>query len=183
MRYDPSDICKALERLIKLKDLQPAPDPDNPDHIITHCNQFVQRFLNLVGIHNLDNMMAREMALYLASKDGYTPKASAESAGWFSCPPFEAFHRAGMGEIVVAATPGPAPESGKDAHGHVAIVMPSMEMVYSDKWKAKVPMCANVGKDVFMGKGINYAFKEMPVLYAYGFRGKVFRITEDKPNA
>lgn len=53
-----------------------------------------------------------------------------------------------------------------DPHGHVAVVLPGSELVYSDKWKSDCPTLANVGKTngVF---GANWAFAEPPDYYAW----------------
>jgi len=52
-------------------------------------------------------------------------------------------------------------------HGHVCIVSPLGGTTYSSKWKKEVCNVANVGKDVFENKGLNWAFATEPTLYIY----------------
>ena len=51
-----------------------------------------------------------------------------------------------------------------EPHGHVNILIAG-EFIESGKWKKKVPLCANVGKDVFWGKGVNYSFGKLEPTY------------------
>ena len=60
--------------------------------------------------------------------------------------------------IVVAGQKG-------EPHGHVCILLPG-EFVISPKWEnIKVPQCANIGKENFWMKGVNWAFGKNPPHY------------------
>lgn len=62
------------------------------------------------------------------------------------------------GHLCLAAQKG-------EVHGHVAVILPR-PMVYSSKWKAYVPMVANVG--VRNGAmGCNFAFAREPHYFMY----------------
>jgi hypothetical protein len=53
-----------------------------------------------------------------------------------------------------------------EPHGHVCILLPG-EFIESGKWQKKVPQCANIVKDNYFGKGINYVFKIEPTYYQF----------------
>lgn len=66
---------------------------------------------------------------------------------------------ANRGEMVVAGLEG-------RKHGHVVVIYPG-KMVFSGKWERWVPLCMNVGKSNWVGRGINYAFRKEPKYFLY----------------
>lgn len=60
--------------------------------------------------------------------------------------------KANEGGLVIAGRANPA------GHGHICVVMPGL-MEYSGSWSKMVPKCMNVGKDVFIGKKVSWAFR------------------------
>jgi hypothetical protein len=53
-----------------------------------------------------------------------------------------------------------------DPHGHVNILLTG-EPVMSGKWNKVVPQCANIGKDNYWMKGVNYSFKIEPEYFQF----------------
>jgi hypothetical protein len=63
---------------------------------------------------------------------------------------------ANQGYLVVASE-----KTGE--HGHICVVRPGVEQD-SHRW-VKVPSVVNVGQDNFIGKGLNWAFSELPKFF------------------
>lgn len=116
----------------------------------TYCNKFLQYVLNNFGYGNMNNMLANQMIEFMDD-----PKN-----GWIKVDDSVAQHHANSGVIVIA---------GKiiQPHGHICLIVPGI-LENSNNYKKDVPKCVNVGKDVFFGKRVSYAFKaeDMPFYYA-----------------
>lgn len=110
---------------------------------VTHCNEAVQYVAKKFGYDRFAGKMANEM-VDIANND----------RRWVKVSPQEAAERACEGRLVIAAQKG-------EVHGHVCIVRPGT-LEGSAKWKTKAPKVMNVGKDCFIAKGANFAFRDQP---------------------
>lgn len=113
-----------------------------PQEGVTHCNQFVNEVCSTLGFKELDGKLANDIVLILSN-----------SLSWSSLGMDQCQELANAGSLVVAGMQ-------EDAHGHVNIICPG-KLKASGRW-GPVPSCANVGKENFIGKGINWAFSSMP---------------------
>lgn len=103
---------------------------------------------------------------YVASKMGYTKfkgmlankicEAMRGNGDWLQIEPKAAQYHANQGELVIAGQIHP------NGHGHVCIVRPG-NLTSSGRWNSnEVPKIFNVGQDIFLDKGSNWAFTEKP---------------------
>ncbi len=127
-------------------DLTPKPDGT------TFCNIFIQSICTTMGYDNFSGMNANQMF----------QKMSGTSSGWISVEDEVAQFHANAGVLVIAAW------SNAAGHGHVNLIIPGL-IENSNSAGKSVPKCANVGRDVFWGKRLSYAFSypnEKPTLFA-----------------
>ena len=118
-----------------------APKVEN-GALVTHCNQFIQYVAKCLGYTNFDGMTANEMVSYMRDP----------ANGWIQPADHAvAQDHANKGVLVIAGRANPL------GHGHVCLVVPGI-LEKSGNWCAAVPKCVNVGKDVFFGKLISFAF-------------------------
>jgi len=113
----------------------------------THCNQFVSEVATACGFKGFVGLMANDIADLISKNDQ-----------WSETPIDKAQTLANNGTLVIAAIKG-------NPHGHVNVVCPG-RIKLSGRW-GEVPTVANVGKDNFIGKGLNWAYSDMPKLYAW----------------
>jgi hypothetical protein len=119
------------------------PKPFAPRNGSTFCNQAVAYVAHKFGYERFNGKLANEMVDILSN-----------DKSWHRVTPQEAAERAAEGRLVIAAR--------RDApHGHVAIVRPGT-LESSPKWQTKAPKLLNIGKDCFISKGANFAFREPP---------------------
>jgi len=139
----PKDIFTLLDSLHT-----PLCRPEyQPGGGLTHCNAYVNDVCVNSGWKGFDGMLANDMIDLMAKSDQWT-EVQMEKCQFL----------ANQGSLVVAGL--------KDLpHGHVNIICPGKEKT-SSRW-GMVPSCANVGKDVFIGRGINWAFSDLPKFYAW----------------
>lgn len=114
---------------------------------VTYCNKYVAEVCESMGFKSMNGLLANEIVDLISA-----------SPNWSEVPPEKCQDLANGGTLIVAGLKG-------DQHGHVNIVCPGRPKT-SGRW-GSVPTCANVGKDVFIGKGINWAFSDMPKFWAY----------------
>lgn len=108
----------------------------------THCNQAMQYVCNALGYSDFTGMTANEMISFMKkANSGWIQPANAQIAQ----------EHANNGVIVLAGL------ANEDGHGHVCLVVPGV-LEKSGSWCKSVPKCMNVGKDVFFGKKISFAF-------------------------
>lgn len=113
----------------------------------THCNQYVDEVCQGYGFRGFSGLLANDMIdLMIASPD------------WTETPIEKCQSLANMGTLIIAGLKA-------DDHGHVNIICPGKEKT-SGRW-GLVPSCGNVGKDIFIGKGINWAFSDLPKCWAW----------------
>lgn len=122
---------------------------DNPGfqplNSVTFCNQAVSYVAERMGYKKFLGLQANDIFDLVSKEDD-----------WLKINPEVAQAHANSGALVIAAWKNPG------GHGHVATVRPG-EFAASAKWKTdRVPKVLNIGKDVFIGKGANYAFSETP---------------------
>lgn len=120
------------------------------DGWVTHCNSFVHAVSSKMGYtgfwdtNRKGPMMANDMIDLMLKEIDWMKEKDGDMAQ---------FH-ANQGSLVIAGQKA-------DGHGHICIIRPG-EMFYSAKWLKSVPRCANVGKDVFIDKAVNFAFQTEP---------------------
>jgi hypothetical protein len=120
---------------------------------VTFCNlatHDVAKALGCMDFFSPDNKrvkLANEIADFLA-----------KSKDWGECTMLEAQTYANSGYFVVAAQRG-------DTHGHICTICPGV-LQDSSRW-VKVPAVMNIGKTNFIGKGLNWAFSELPKFYLW----------------
>lgn len=118
-----------------------------PGGDLTHCNAYVNEVCQLYGFNDFDGLLANEMI-----------DAMEVSASWSKVTIDQCQNMANMGILVIAGLKALP-------HGHVNVICPGKEKA-SGRW-GNVPSCSNVGADIFIGKGINWAFPDMPAFYAW----------------
>ena len=122
-----------------------APKYSADNQVTTYCNLFVNGVAKSLGYFsfwpsNLSNpLTANEIYAWVWS-----------SSEWTQITGDVAQAHANSGAFVIAVQDG-------DPHGHVDVIMPGT-MVNSTKWGKQVPKCCNVGAQIFIGKGVNWAF-------------------------
>lgn len=110
--------------------------------LVTHCNQFIQYVAKCMGYGAFDGMTANEMVEFMRKpENGWIQPADGKTAQ----------EHANKGVLVLAGRANPL------GHGHVCLVVPGI-LEKSGSWGDPVPKCVNIGKDVFFGKKISFAF-------------------------
>lgn len=108
----------------------------------TYCNFFIQYVAKCVGYSGFDGMMANQMVEFMRRPDsGWIQLADSKTAQ----------EHANNGVLVIAGRGNPS------GHGHVCLIVPGI-LEKSGSWGDAVPKCVNVGKDVFFGKKVSFAF-------------------------
>lgn len=122
----------------------------NPDGSVleTYCNFFVDSVASRLGCKDFSGRNANGICDFVSA-----------SSDWSLIPIDRAAFLASVGTFLIACERG-------DTHGHVNVIVPGV-MIRSMHWSMSVPLCANIGKDIFIGKGINWAFREIPAIYAW----------------
>lgn len=113
----------------------------------TYCNMAVNYVAKKFGYARFEGKLANEMVDILNS-----------DRQWIRVTPNEAAECAAAGRLVIAARKD-------EPHGHVSVVRPGT-LETSAKWKEKAPKVMNIGKDCFISKGANYAFRERPEYFS-----------------
>lgn len=144
-RKSVKDILLLLDA-IHLPLLRPEYQPQINSGI-THCNGYVNEVCQIYGYKGFDGMLANDMVDLMERDAAWSPVAIDKCQ-----------FLANTGSLIIAGIKSLP-------HGHVNVVCPGREKS-SGRW-GNVPSCANVGKDVFIGKGINWAFSEMPKFYGW----------------
>lgn len=118
---------------------------------VTFCNVFVDYVCNGLNYSDFKGMLANEMFDYMN-----TPKNK-----WISFEESVAQWHANQGALVLAA------HKNSNGHGHICVVLPGL-LEKSSSFNKAVPKCVNVGKDVFFGKKISFAFpkEEQPIYFS-----------------
>ncbi len=123
--------------------------PEENEYVdVTYCNQAVNYIATNLGYTRFQGKLANQMVKLMETSPDWAP-LSAEDAK----------KAADDGRLVVAGVKG-------DKHGHVAVVMPGREMVWSRKWHKKAPVVASAGKKNWI-IGANWAFKDPPGYWAW----------------
>lgn len=115
--------------------------------MLTHCNQFVNEVCQGMGYKNFDGLLANDM-IDLLEKDPTWSKIDMNQCQTL----------ANTGSLVLAGLKA-------DPHGHIVVICPGKEKT-SGRW-GLVPSVANVGKDNFIGKGVNWSFSDPPMFWAW----------------
>lgn len=118
--------------------------PDGkPVVVVTHCNQGLSKMLmGMAGYGKFDGMLADDIYQFVQKPE----------SGWEKCTMADALQHA-IDRLSIAC-------QYDVPHGHVTKILPRMT-IYSSKWEASVPFCANVGKSNGI-VGVNWAFATMP---------------------
>lgn len=111
----------------------------------TFCNFAVRRVCEELKYTGFNNMLANDMVRKMENSPEEWRKISGQDAQDY----------ANRGELVLAG-------QINLPHGHVAVCRPGVA-AFSAKWQGKfVPKCMNIGAQVFLGSGVNFAFKDEP---------------------
>lgn len=119
-----------------------------PKEGTTHCNQFVHEVCSLMGFTGFEGMLANQICEEIAKNVQWV-----EETNYERCQDL-----ANGGTLIVVALKG-------DPHGHVNVICPG-KIKTSGRW-GNVPSVANVGKENFIGRGLNWAFSSTPRLFIY----------------
>ncbi|HEX9504287.1 MAG TPA: hypothetical protein VF974_08305 [Patescibacteria group bacterium] len=122
--------------------------------ITTFCNLAVNLVCNAIGYTKFN---AGGVDQPVTANSMFT-LMNRETGDWLSIPGDVAQAHANSGALVLAA------QMVAGAHGHVCVIIPS-EMMDSAHYQKKVPVVMNVGKDVFIGKPVSYAFRAEPTYF------------------
>lgn len=114
---------------------------------LTHCNAYVNEVCQAMGYKSFDGLLANDIVDLIAIDPAWTETSMDRCQDL-----------ANGGSLVIAGFKA-------DPHGHVNVICPG-KLKASGRW-GPVPSCANVGKDIFIGKGINWAFSELPKFWAW----------------
>ena len=142
----------------------------------TYCNYYIREVCRWFGYDDFktpDRDQASEMARYMEAHPEHWYRLSKQveyvdfnnkqrltkvGADYQSATAW-----ASQGHLVIAAQANPDP----GGHGHVCIICPSSETLFSNKWGRPVPLAANVGASNWIDKALSFAFKTEPDLYLY----------------
>lgn len=119
-----------------------------PKEGVTHCNQFVNEVCSTMGFTGFEGMMANKISTEIAKNPQWSEETS-----------FDRCQDLANGGALILATYIEQP------HGHVNVICPG-KIKTSGRW-GNVPSCANVGKENFIGKGINWAFSNKPKFWIW----------------
>jgi predicted transcriptional regulator len=145
----PSKNEEQSEQLFRLVDAcceaydNPAFQPKDG---VTYCNQAVQYVAEKMNYTRFNSKLANQIVQLME-----------EAEEWREIPIKEAQINANQGRFVVAGLE-------ENPHGHVVVVRPGL-MGTSGKWGIQVPKVLNVGKENFIAKGLNWAFREKPKVF------------------
>jgi hypothetical protein len=114
---------------------------------ITYCNQFVTEVCTKYGFKGLEGLLANQMI-----------DAIEKSQDWSIVDMSKCQELVNQGTLIIAGLKD-------EPHGHVVVICPGKEKT-SGRW-GTVPTCANIGKDVRIGSGVNWAFSDLPKFYAW----------------
>lgn len=124
-----------------------------PTGLVTRCNYAVTFIADRMGCKDFWPKGAKEPMLANAMIDFMD-----KSPDWKAIekPKVQEFANAGC--LVIAAAKA-------NPHGHVVVIMPGLEQ--SSARFVSAPACVNVGGTNFIGKGVNWAFRELPGFYLW----------------
>lgn len=124
---------------------------NHPEYIpkdgITYCNAYVNEVCESYGYKGFLGMLANDMIDLMSKDPAWTPVAMEKCQAM-----------ANEGVLLVAGVK-------QNPHGHVVVLCPGKEKT-SGRW-GRVPSCANVGIENFIGKGINWSFSTFPICFAW----------------
>ena len=123
---------------------------DNPHYKpsagVTYCNLAAQDIAAAFNCNDFNNKLANEIIDFV-SKSGL----------WEKIPITQAQDLANQGSLCFAMQQG-------NPHGHLCVVRPGLSK-FSGGWNCSVPSVCNIGAENFIGKGVNFAFREVPDFY------------------
>lgn len=120
-----------------------------PRNGTTYCNLAVYDVLKGYGCKSFPTgLMANGMFDYLSSTNLWG------GVGIDQCQEL-----ANKGALIVAS------EKGKP-HGHICVIRPGLAK-YSTNWKINAPSVMNVGRENFISKGLNFAFRDIPKMFIW----------------
>lgn len=174
-------------RIIRLFDAicvawdNPAYYPEFENGVLksTHCNAFVDEVARAIGCDDFHDTVTKEPFM---ADDIIHKLSSADTERWVELKVSEETKANDLEAIQVWANQGFLTIAGATSvtlnaeHGHVAVIRPGL-MKSSGKW-GSVPVLANVGKEMFIGRaksgmmkgepvGINEAFIPLPRFFSF----------------
>lgn len=141
-------ICETYDRsVIRQEDGKDTKGMFYPDNGKTYCNMALNDVAIKIGCNELTGLMANDICDLVSA-----------SPNWKKVEMKDCQSMANIGTLVIATQRG-------TPHGHVCIIRPGVEK-FSGRY-GKVPSVMNVGKDVAISKGVNWAFRDIPEFYAW----------------
>lgn len=129
-----------------------APSMENGE-LKTFCNFSINHVCNEV------NYTKFNAGINLPVSANTMVKTMSDPTGdWMTVAGDVAQYHANQGALVIAG------QSNPQGHGHVCVVIPG-ELKDSGHFVKKVPVVMNVGKDVFIGKPVSFAFQLEPTYF------------------
>ena len=144
----------------------------------TYCNFFVRSVLKNIfswpEFEHENDDQAGEMVDYMETHPGTWQKLG----GTFNYiikgqtvprvgPAYEvAVRYAAQGCLVVAGQKNPDYPKTPPT-GHVCVIAPENQLIFSNKWGRPVPLAVNVGASNWYGKALSFAFEKEPNLYLF----------------
>lgn len=125
---------------------------DDAGHVLeTFCNYFTSSVAQAFAYQKIFGKSANDIYDFV----------SAPANGWTKIDGTIAQSHANDGCLVIAAWKNPT------GHGHVNVICPGV-MQQSGSYGHAAPKCVNVGRDVFFGRRISFAFKIEPDYFVLG---------------
>jgi hypothetical protein len=163
-KLNPKVYAESLSK--EVEDSKYIPTEDDPKTVEnerqTFCNYFVREVCKWFGWTNFespDRDQAGEIARYMRSHPQQWQKLAVQDGPDYD----KAAQLASQGCLIVAAQENPTPPPT----GHVAVITPQGDTIYSPSWKKAVPFAANVGGKNWYGKPLSQAFKTEPELFLF----------------
>jgi len=118
----------------------------------TFCNKFVMDVCTSLGYTKLQGLRANDMHRLMVSE------SNKDNGDFIRLPQMGLYDKINdviETPVIIASKPNPT------GSGHVCILLPG-QFNFSGKLGHEVPVCANIGRTNFWGKGISYAFTVDP---------------------
>jgi hypothetical protein len=120
-----------------------------PMHGETFCNDAVTIIAERCGYRGFNGLEANDIIDLMIRTPEWNPVALglAQDA-------------ANSGQLVVAGQTA-------QPHGHVCVIRPGVAGVAGHWPGASVPKCLNIGEENFIGRGLDFAFRNIPNIYVW----------------
>jgi hypothetical protein len=117
-----------------------------PNNNVTYCNLAAQDIATAFQCNDFNNKLANEIIDFVSKSDK-----------WEKVPMSQTQDLANQGSLCFAMKKG-------EPHGHLCVIRPGLPK-FSGGWNCQAPSVCNVGAENFIGKGVNFSFREIPDFY------------------